>query len=129
MKSKGPVDFILGVFLEFGAAFCLLFFLPQVPWHWQPGENGTTKTSVESPSPFSGFASTERRTSLFPPQAEFARPTRSLTVPSRREAPSLLTAETEPAAAVALSAPPAPNQPAASTRSYYRRDLPRQYHY
>ena len=33
MKNKGPVDFFLGVFLEFGAAFCLLFFLPNVPFH------------------------------------------------------------------------------------------------
>lgn len=44
MKSKGSVDFFLGVFLEFGAAFCLLFFLPQVPWHWavdnSPRANG-----------------------------------------------------------------------------------------
>ncbi|MBC7854033.1 MAG: hypothetical protein IAF94_11395 [Pirellulaceae bacterium] len=128
MKSKGPVDFLLGVFLEFGAAFCLLFFLPQVPWHWLPEEEGTTKTSVKSPPPLSGFATTERRISLFPPQSESDRTTHSPLVPDRREAPALLPAETEPVIAPAASSPLASQQPAAS-RSFYRRDFPRQYRY
>jgi hypothetical protein len=129
MKSKGPVDFFLGVFLEFGAAFCLLFFLPQVPWQWLPGENGSTPTSVQSPAPHSGSAATERRISLFAPRSEFTRPALSLPVPDRRVAPALLPAESEPAMAPAEIAPLASHQPSAAPHSYYRRDLPRQYRY
>ena len=130
MKSKGPVDFFLGVFLEFGAAFCLLFFLPQAPWHWLPEEDATANSSAQSPSPRSGFAATERRVSLFLTQPDFASPARSLPTASHREAPALLPAETEPAMASTVSAPLAAHQPAVlAPSSYYWRDVPRQYRY
>ena len=113
MKSKGPVDFFLGVFLEFGAAFCLLFFLPQVPWHWLPEE---------------GIIANERRTTLLPSEPALLRPKISLRVPVHREAPALLPAATEPTMPTAASAPLASHQPDPPV-SFYRRDLPRQYRY
>src|SRR5436190_7325384 len=96
MKSIGPVDFFLGVFLEFGAAFCLLFFLPQVPWQWLPAEDA-------KPSPTSaplGFAATDRRVMLRPVQTTPVRATPftdrpSQPAPSFREAPPLISAEVE----------------------------------
>lgn len=129
MKSKGPVDFFLGVFLEFGAAFCLLFFLPQVPWHWVPEADTRSKASVPSRTPLSDVATTERRISLFPPQLEPTRPALSLPAASRRSAPTLLPADTEPVFAPATSAPRASHQPAAAPSSYDRRDFPRPYRY
>jgi hypothetical protein len=129
MKSKGPVDFFLGVFLELGVAFCLLFFLPHVPWHWLPGENGGKTNSVNSPSAVPGIAVTDRRTSLFPPQSEFARPLLSLPVQSRREAPALLATEEDPALVSPASAPLASRAPADARGSFYRPRLPRQYNY
>lgn len=126
MKSKGSVDFLLGVFLEFGAAFCLLFFLPQVPWNWLPEEPAAESSRLAFSSPMG-----ERRISLFPPQAEFARFPLSHPVPNRREAPALLPAvpETVVTVAPAASAPLASHQPAAAPASCYRRELPRKYRY
>lgn len=129
MKSKGPVDFFLGVFLEFGAAFCLLFFLPEVPWHWLPGKTPSEYRSAATPSQLGGISATERRISLFAPQSNFARPALALPTPSRFKAPSLLPPATEPTMAPAVSAPLAFHQPTASPRSHYRRELPRQYRY
>ncbi|MGI8978651.1 MAG: hypothetical protein ACR2FY_05465 [Pirellulaceae bacterium] len=86
MKSKGPVDFFLGVFLEFGAAFCLLFFLPQVPWHGLPAEDARpTPTSARL-----GFAASDRRVLLRPAQTTPFPYRPSQRAPSFREAPPLL---------------------------------------
>ena len=125
MKSKGPVDFFLGVFLEFGAAFCLLFFLPHVPWHWLPAESSTSPTS----SPPIGVTTTERRVLLRPIQPTLSNTRLSQTVPQFPQAPSLLQPELEPAAVspavepLAMKAAPQPRPPA------FRRDFPRQYRY
>jgi hypothetical protein len=134
MKSKGPVDFFLGVFLEFGAAFCLLFFLPQVPWHWLPGESGREPTAVNSPQPLSGVAATERRVSLLPVEPSFTRPEFALSLPTRREAPDLLPAEVEPAVSFSSprAVPPASHakqDSAERATSFYHREVPRRYQY
>jgi hypothetical protein len=118
MKSKGPVDFFLGVFLEFGAAFCLLFFLPQVPWQWLPAEGA-------KPSPTSaslGFAVSDRRVMLRPAQPTPSTYRPSQPTPSFREAPPLIPAEVEPnhLPASAPSRPPT---------SFYSRTVPRPYQY
>lgn len=128
MKSKGPVDFFLGVFLEFGAAFCLLFFLPHVPWHWLPG---TEERASAAPAPaLSTFIpSTERRVLLRPVQPpEFV--TQLTQVAEQTwHAPELLQPETPsvvdspPAAPQSTHIPPQPQPPS------LRRDFPRQYRY
>jgi len=86
MKSKGPVDFFLGVFLEFGAAFCLLFFLPQVPWHWLPADDARP---TPAPAPL-GFAATDRRVLLRPVQTTPSTYRPSQPATSFRPAPPLL---------------------------------------
>ena len=118
MKSKGPVDFFLGVFLEFGAAFCLLFFLPQVPWHWVPAEDARPTLNA---APL-GHTASNRRVMLRPAQATPFPYRPSQLAPSFREAPPLLPAEVEgnhlPASA--LSRP---------STSSYSRNVPRLYQY
>lgn len=118
MKSKGPVDFFLGVFLEFGAAFCLLFFLPQVPWNWLPAEDA--KQSPTS-APL-GFAASDRRVLLRPAQTTSFTHRPSQPAPSFREAPPLIPAEVE--------ANPLPaNAPSRAPTSFYSRTVPRLYQY
>ena len=118
MKSKGPVDFFLGVFLEFGAAFCLLFFLPQIPWHGLPADDARP-TPASAPL---GYAASDRRVLLRPVQATPSPYRPSQPAPSFREAPPLLSAEVEgnhlPASA--------PSRPPTSS---YSRNVPRQYQY
>ncbi|MCE9529037.1 MAG: hypothetical protein K8R36_23565 [Planctomycetales bacterium] len=125
MKNKGPVDFFLGVFLEFGAAFCLLFFLPHVPWHWLPAE---TKTPNQPASPLAGVTAMERRVVLRPSQPALTRSRISPTVPSRLRAPALLQTEPEPAPVATPSTPLAANIPTQPPPDF-RRDFPRQYRY
>jgi len=125
MKNKGPVDFFLGVFLEFGAAFCLLFFLPHVPWHWLPAE---TSTPNQPASPLAGVTTTERRVVLRPSQPALSRSRISPMDPSNLRAPALLQAEPEPGPVAMPSAPLAANissQPPPD----FRREFPRQYRY
>jgi hypothetical protein len=132
MKSKGPVDFFLGVFLEFGAAFCLLFFLPQVPWHWLPGEKEPASKTQVSPFRLSPVAATQRRVSLLPSQPALTRTDLSLS-PTRREAPPLLPSEIEAVSdtvqfSESTIAQAAPESTRRST-SYYGREFPRRYQY
>ena len=125
MKSKGPVDFFLGVFLEFGAAFCLLFFLPHVPWHWLPGESSTSPSA----SPPIGVTTTERRVLLRPIQLTLSNARLSQTVPQFPQAPPLLQPELEPSAALPVTAPQSASAAARPQAPALRRDFPRQYRY
>ncbi|MFN0016903.1 MAG: hypothetical protein ACKVP0_01520 [Pirellulaceae bacterium] len=127
MKNKGPVDFFLGVFLEFGAAFCLLFFLPQVPWHWLPAEGNTASPSL-SPSPPAGVTATARRVVLRPSQPTLSRNRISPIAPSNLRAPALLPTEPEPGPVAMPSAPLAANIPSQPPPDF-RREFPRQYRY
>ena len=126
MKSKGSVDFFLGVFLEFGAAFCLLFFLPQVPWHWVSSE---TSKSPNTSSQLLGATTSQRRLLLRPFQPTYSNVRLSQTVPQFREAPPLLQPDFELAATPQTAAPPSSNNPSHSQRPPFRRDFPRQYRY
>ena len=125
MKSKGPVDFFLGVFLEFGAAFCLLFFLPHVPWRWLPAESSTSPTA----SPPIGVTSTERRVLLRPIQTTLSSSQLSQTDPQFPQAPPLLQPELERSAALPVTAPLSANAAARQQAPAVRRDFPRQYRY
>ena len=125
MKNKGPVDFFLGVFLEFGAAFCLLFFLPHVPWHWLPAETSIAGAN-SSLSPFAGVTATERRVVLRPNQPTLSRNRISPTVSSELRAPALLQTEPEPIPVATPSAPLAANIPSHPPPDF-RRAFPRQY--
>ena len=127
MKNKGPVDFFLGVFLEFGAAFCLLFFLPHVPWHWLPAETSTASPS-SVPSPLAGVTATERRVVLRPGQPALTRSRISPMVPSELRAPALLQPEPEPVSVATPSTPLAANIPSQPPPDF-RREFPRQYRY
>ena len=126
MKSKGPVDFFLGVFLEFGAAFCLLFFLPQVPWQWLPGENGVSSPTA---TPLVGDTASQRRVLLRPVQPTFSSSRLSQTPRQPRQAPPLLQPELEPAAASPAIAPLSANAASRPQPPAFRRDFPRQYRY
>lgn len=133
MKSKGPVDFFLGVFLEFGAAFCLLFFLPQVPWNWLPEESASANGSLKPPV-VSGVATTERRVVLLPKEPSSERPDFSLSLPISREAPALLPAAVEPAISFSSprAVPPtghAKQDSSERATSFYHREVPRRYQY
>lgn len=125
MKNKGPVDFFLGVFLEFGAAFCLLFFLPHVPWHWLPAE--ASRPSNDS-SPLAGVTATERRVVLRPLQPTLSSSRFLPAAPSELRAPALLPTVSEPVPVATPSAPLAANIPSQPPPDF-RRDFPRQYRY
>ena len=133
MKSKGSVDFFLGVFLEFGAAFCLLFFLPHVPWHWLPGEKGPASKPQASPFRLSPIVATQRRVSLLPTQPAFRQTDLLISPPTRREPPRLLPSETKVAVSDIVQfsestiGQAAPESPRRSTS--YRREFPRRYQY
>ena len=126
MKSKGPVDFFLGVFLEFGVAFCLLFFLPQVPWHWLPAESSSTRPTASPPI---GVTATERRVLLRPIQPTFSSSRLSQTPRQPRQAPPLLQPELEPATVPPAVEPLSANAAARPQPPNFRRDFPRQYRY
>ena len=127
MKSKGPVDFFLGVFLEFGAAFCLLFFLPHIPWHWLPADsNHPTQTAT----PPAGITAPERRVLLRPAQPAFSKSRLPLAARPFPQAPALLQPESETTiAGPPPSAPLATNNAPQSRPPGVRRDFPRQYRY
>lgn len=124
MKSKGPIDFFLGVFLEFGAAFCLLFFLPQIPWHWLPAE---TSGSSSISSPIVGVTALERRVLLRPAHPTLSSSRFSPLAPRTWQAPALLQPDLEPV--VMPAAPIAVNIHAQPQPQAFRRDFPRQYRY
>lgn len=126
MKSKGPVDFFLGVFLEFGAAFCLLFFLPHVPWHWVPAEN---KGTSDDPAPLIDHTATEQRVLLRPAQPTLATSRLSQTVPRTLAAPALLQPVLEPLVDSPAAAPLPTNISQQPQPPEFRRDFPRQYRY
>lgn len=110
MKSKGPVDFVLGVFLEFGAAFCVLFFLPNIPWQlWElPSQDARRQLDF--------------RPVEMPPETQTRLPASAL-----RRAPILLTPgeHAEPAQA----SPEATQLHARYARPAVRSDFPRDYRY
>ena len=126
MKSKGPVDFFLGVFLEFGAAFCLLFFLPHVPWQWLPGEKGVSSPTA---TPLVGYTASERRVLLRPSQPTFSSSRLSQTPRQSPQAPPLLQPVSEPAAVPPAVAPLSANASSRPQPPAFRRDFPRQYRY
>lgn len=126
MKSKGPVDFFLGVFLEFGVAFCLLFFLPQVPWHWLPAESSSTRPITSPPI---GVTTTERRVLLRPIQTTLSSSQLSQTDPQFPQAPPLLQPELERSAALPVTAPHSASAATRPQAPALRRDFPRQYRY
>ena len=117
MKSKGPVDFLLGIFLELGAALCVLFFLGDIPWqHWTIGVRSNQPQFTSADQTDTGrqisFRPLEKLPSLSAPSQPSPRP----------PAPALLAADNLvmelPASPLATSAPPR-----------LRREFPRSYRY
>lgn len=128
MKSKGLVDFFLGVFLEFGAAFCLLFFLPQIPWHRLPGASERVSTTP-APALSTFIPTTKRHVLLRPEQPPDFVTQLSQVAEQTRNAPALFQSRIQPVDVAPLAPPQWTHIPPQPQPPSLRRDFPRQYRY